>query len=143
MPSTNTIQRLRLRRHLTQEELAARADVSVSALQAWEAGRTVPSAKSLRKLGDALSVSIDELTGDAPSPMQPSARDDQRRGAEYPGVLALLNDRRLCEGLRITDEERTLLLEGACVPLGPETADEAVQVLQAIRYMLARRRSQA
>jgi len=145
MASVPALRSVRERRHLTQSSLASIASVSEASIRKWETGRGEPSPRSLLKLADALGVSVEQLTGQAP--VQPlaieNARLSLRRGADCPGVVALLDNEALRASLGITDGEATLLRDGVCGPIGPETEDEAVQLLQAVRYMLARRGSQA
>ena len=51
----------RLRRFLTQKELAARIGVPYQMVQRWESGQVFPRPSSLRKLCEALEVEPDEL----------------------------------------------------------------------------------
>jgi transcriptional regulator with XRE-family HTH domain len=62
----NRLKRLRAGRGLTQEELAARAGLSVSLVMALEQGkRGNPRLDTLLKLAAALGVTLDELAGPA------------------------------------------------------------------------------
>ena len=73
----------RLKRGLTQEELARKADVPTVSVSHFETGHRFPNAESLRRLADALGVSTDYLLGRV---KEPSGRDLE--GAD-PDVAAL------------------------------------------------------
>ncbi len=53
---------LRLRRALTQEELAAAADLNAASITKIELGYRVPRPGTLRKIADALRVPVEQLT---------------------------------------------------------------------------------
>jgi len=53
----------REKRDLSQADLATKADLQPSAISHFETGTRKPSFENLRKLADALSVSIDYLLG--------------------------------------------------------------------------------
>lgn len=56
------IQKLRLDKELTQEELAIKADVSYTSLVKIERDQVKnPTIKTLKKLADALEVSVDDV----------------------------------------------------------------------------------
>ena len=55
---------LRIRRALTQYELADRAGISTNALNRIELNKAEPHMSTLRKLAKALSVDPSELVGD-------------------------------------------------------------------------------
>lgn len=55
------IRLLRLQRQMTQEQLAAAANLSIDFLSLIERGRNTPSFASLEKLAQALGVPIKEL----------------------------------------------------------------------------------
>ena len=55
------IRRLREKKHLTQEELAARIFVSGKAVSKWELGRGYPDVSLLEPLAGALGISVLEL----------------------------------------------------------------------------------
>jgi transcriptional regulator with XRE-family HTH domain len=57
------IQKLRRKVGLSQSELAKKAGVPTSTLQAWEQSRRSPRLDALLKLARALDVSLDELAG--------------------------------------------------------------------------------
>ena len=59
----NRLQLTRKLRELNQEELAKRAVLPSTAISHFESGTRKPSFDNLRKLADALSVSIDYLMG--------------------------------------------------------------------------------
>ena len=58
----------RLKRGLTQEELARKADVPIISVSHFETGHRFPNAESLRRLADALGVSTDYLLGRVKTP---------------------------------------------------------------------------
>ena len=58
----------RLKRDLTQEELARRAGVPAISVSHFETGHRFPNAESLRRLSDALGVSADYLLGRVKKP---------------------------------------------------------------------------
>jgi transcriptional regulator with XRE-family HTH domain len=58
----------RLKRNLTQEELARKADVPTISVSHFETGHRFPNAESLRRLADALGVSTDYLLGRVKAP---------------------------------------------------------------------------
>ena len=58
----------RLKRGLTQEELARKADVPTISVSHFETGHRFPNAESLRRLADALGVSADYLLGRVKEP---------------------------------------------------------------------------
>lgn len=53
---------LRKEKGLTQEQLALNADMSISHLRAIEHGKGNPSIRTLKRLSDALDVSLNTLT---------------------------------------------------------------------------------
>ena len=62
-PFPAALRRLRDARGLTQQALADSIGTSRPAVGRMEAGASKPSLGVLRKLADALSVTLDELTG--------------------------------------------------------------------------------
>jgi transcriptional regulator with XRE-family HTH domain len=56
MPFAENLRRLRQEQFLSQAELAKRAGVSKLTVQRLEAGTTLPYAKTVRQLAEALSV---------------------------------------------------------------------------------------
>lgn len=68
-PSLGTlIRQLREHADLSQEELAARADVSRATIQSVENGRHAPRRASLKRIAAALGVDVETLkSGDQPS----------------------------------------------------------------------------
>lgn len=59
----NHIRHFRLRRLLSQAELAEKVGVTQAAIAQWETGKTKPVSDKLIKLSEALEVSIEELLG--------------------------------------------------------------------------------
>lgn len=56
----NKVKKLRLAQHLSQEQLAEKANVSVRTIQRLEAGKDV-SASTLNLIANALGVSVEKL----------------------------------------------------------------------------------
>ena len=79
-----TIQRLRTKRRLSQEQLAELVGVSRQAVSKWELNAALPDTDKLVPLARALGVSVDELLGnvsengvsEAPSPERPHRQPD-------------------------------------------------------------------
>ena len=63
MSLSSNIKRFRLEKHLTQEQLATRLDVSAQAVSKWETSETYPDGSLLLPLATELEVSLDELFG--------------------------------------------------------------------------------
>ena len=61
-----TIQRLRTKRRLSQEQLAELVGVSRQAVSKWELNAALPDTDKLVPLARALGVSVDELLGNVP-----------------------------------------------------------------------------
>lgn len=92
-PLGQLIGRRREELQLTREALAHLIGVSVPTLGAWELGYRIPRAHQLKKLGDAIHTSVEELEAALPAGNQPSS-----------GRLAgLIHRRRLALGLRLRD----------------------------------------
>jgi transcriptional regulator with XRE-family HTH domain len=77
------LRKWRIKRGLTQEELARKADVPTISVSHFETGHRFPNAESLRRLADALGVSTDYLLGRV---KKPTGEDLQ---ASDPEVLGL------------------------------------------------------
>lgn len=60
---TGNLQKIRKDRRLSQEQLAAMSGVSRVQIARIEAGRTNPTAQTLKKLSTALACSVGELIG--------------------------------------------------------------------------------
>lgn len=79
-----TIQRLRTKRRLSQEQLAELVGVSRQAVSKWELNAALPDTDKLVPLARALGVSVDELLGNVsengvsatPSPERPPGQPD-------------------------------------------------------------------
>jgi len=56
-----SLREMRLRRMLTQKDLAKRAEVSYQTVQAWEGGQSRPRPAAMRRLAEALEVTPDDL----------------------------------------------------------------------------------
>ena len=61
MELNEKLQELRIRKGITQEQLAQALFVSRAAVSKWESGRGCPSVDSLKAIAAFFSVSIDEL----------------------------------------------------------------------------------
>lgn len=59
----NIIKELRLKRGITQSELAELCSVHQTAVSQWEKGRTLPDKQTLVRLSDIFNVSVDLLMG--------------------------------------------------------------------------------
>ncbi|MFO7906190.1 MAG: helix-turn-helix transcriptional regulator [Pirellulaceae bacterium] len=94
-------------RGLSQSELAERAGLQPSAVSHFETGRRSPSFHNLRKLSDALGVTIDYLLGrvDQSRAVSPLAeklyrhlgqmsQEDQENLADFANMLARKNKKR-------------------------------------------------
>jgi transcriptional regulator with XRE-family HTH domain len=66
-----------LERGLSQAELAAKCGFQPSAVSHFEAARRAPSFDNLRRLADALNVTIDYLLGRQPMPQMAGPKADQ------------------------------------------------------------------
>jgi transcriptional regulator with XRE-family HTH domain len=62
------IKRRRAELELTQEQLCAKAGLSLDAVSRIESGSRVPRLDTLERLATALELSVGELLGDAPAP---------------------------------------------------------------------------
>ena len=58
------VRRLRVRKALSQRDLAALANISVSTLNRIETGQRKPMPRTVRKLAEALKVTPEELTSE-------------------------------------------------------------------------------
>jgi transcriptional regulator with XRE-family HTH domain len=139
------IRRLRQAREWNQTELAYHAGLAPSVISQIENGKRDPSARTLRKLAEALEVEVGDLFPKAQSrsPLQASLTDaieDLRRTAElYESLHAIQEamdeyrevwERRLAEG----DFDKTAFLEGgralkAFWPAVTAAADAEVAVM--------------
>lgn len=59
----NIIKELRLKRGITQSELAELCSVHQTAVSQWEKGRTLPDKQTLVRLSDIFNISVDLLMG--------------------------------------------------------------------------------
>ncbi len=101
------LRRIREDKRLTQSDLAARTGFQPSAISHFESGRRSPSFDNLKKLADALAVTIDFLLGreTLPTTAGPVAEklfrnfeqmtaEDQDDLAKFAAMLAEKNRRR-------------------------------------------------
>ena len=82
--------RARKARGMTQEELAAKLNVSRQAVSKWETGESLPDLYKLAALADELGVSTDELCG-----REPAALCGEVPATAFAGDAA---ERSLCRG---------------------------------------------
>ena len=66
----DTIKVLRKNKNMTQEELASRIHVVRQTVSKWEKGQSVPDADSLQALAEVLEVSVSDLLGSTPAPVE-------------------------------------------------------------------------
>lgn len=64
MPIGSRIKSLRLQKGLTQKELGDLCGMADSAIRRYESDRGNPTEKTLRRIADALGVSVSHLTGE-------------------------------------------------------------------------------
>ena len=62
----NNIAAARKAKHLTQDQLAEKLNVSFQAVSAWERDEYLPETKKLTALADTLSLSIDAMLDEEP-----------------------------------------------------------------------------
>lgn len=67
---------LRTGKGLSQEELAAKLEVSRQSVSKWETGQSVPDLEEIIKLADLFGVNVDELVreGERPQPPKPETK---------------------------------------------------------------------
>jgi transcriptional regulator with XRE-family HTH domain len=91
MPIKDALRRLRKAAGMTQQALAMKAGLSISAVIHIEAGRIPdPRVSTLRALAKALGVPLDELAGEdepeaAPPADEPKRKPARKRKAPKPG----------------------------------------------------------
>jgi len=103
MELKDVLVRERKTRGLSQEELAARVQVSRQAVSKWENGDALPDLPRLLALADALGISLDTLCGrEAVSPERSAepAGNLQKRSRIWLGVCVLLVLCLLAGGIR-------------------------------------------
>ena len=83
------LKRLRLEKHLTQEELAEKVWVTRTAISKWETNRGYPSIDSLKQLANLFDISIDELIGDEDVENQRALERERGRKNYWYSVLCL------------------------------------------------------
>ena len=75
MKIAEEICRLRSAAGMSQEELAAKLEVSRQSVSKWETGASVPDVEKLVKMAELFGVTLDELvTGKAPEPVEPEVK---------------------------------------------------------------------
>lgn len=88
------LKKLRQQKHLTQEQLAERADLSVPYISHLERGSKKPSLAVLVRLSESLEVTADQLL---------SGNQVMDKTAYYLEVQELLEDCTTCERAVLTD----------------------------------------
>lgn len=85
------IQEIRIRRGMTQEQLADRIHISKSSISEWEACKRVPQMKTLRKIAEALGVDVWEIIGFNDVSIDPAelAREDLFNDPDRKALLNL------------------------------------------------------
>lgn len=58
---TDSIKFLRIRKGLTQVELAKEVGVTFPTVSAWETGKSIPSPRHLKKLATVLDCSVEQI----------------------------------------------------------------------------------
>lgn len=80
MKFNETLTRERKSRGLSQEDLAAKVNVSRQAISKWETGDAMPDLNNLLLLADALEISLDALCGrETAAPAVPSAPAQKKK----------------------------------------------------------------
>src|SRR5262245_16246284 len=77
---------VRQARGMTQAELADKADVHVSHIQRTEAGTTQPTVEILKRIAEALEVSIDLLVFDRASEVAARRLEDQELIEQFAAI---------------------------------------------------------
>lgn len=88
------LKKLRQQKHLTQEQLAERADLSVPDISHLERGSKKPSMAVLVRLAESLGVTVDRLL---------SGNQTTDKSAYYPEVQELLEDCSVPERIVLTE----------------------------------------
>ncbi len=110
---------------LTQEELARALGVEQSYISSLERGKKAGSHETLARIAQALSVSLDELTGIG------LAVDLNSNGLPA-GLGGLVRDQAIRQSMMITDEEIDAL--ATLEPPHPISRDAYLQILIALRH---------
>lgn len=97
------LKNLRLDKGYTQQQLSDMVGVSVVALRNWERGTKKPSMDAIVALGDALSVSLDELIGITPKKQTPNS-----------SLVSSLAERKLLSNFRELDEHGQKIVLTLC-----------------------------
>ena len=63
MDFSTRLKELRLKRGLTQQELADRLNVTKSAISYWEVGARMPSVEGMQSIANFFGVTVDFMTG--------------------------------------------------------------------------------
>ena len=92
----------RMRRQMTQAELARATDIDQSRISRIERGEYLPSTSNLLALKATLGVSVGDLLGDKATAPAPKPNSDQALPA---GLEALLGNAALLESLAVTQAE--------------------------------------
>ena len=124
------LKQLRIEKGLSQARLAARAELDPSTVNQIERGAREASPATLRKLADALDVSLVDLLEEAPKAPAPSPEEGAAQYMVSAGELARMFRNLARRGQRIVERS---VREGASEELSREAADyhkEAVTLLR-------------
>jgi len=104
------IRAARLRAHLSQEELAARAGINRTYLSQLENGRSSPTLEVLAKIALALGMETGSLIPQTQAAREPEPQYEiDAEGGIYPGLQEFLNDKRTRLLMRPTADEIEML----------------------------------
>jgi len=118
-----TIAALRQARHLTQQQLAAVANVSHQAVSKWENGQALPDIQTLDHLAKLFGVTIDQLiSGDIP--------EERAKKAENRDAFASIGDK-----FKDVWDDISDFVTGDKAHPDPENAPELAQLLSAAPFM--------
>lgn len=94
----DNIRRYRDRYNLTQEQFAEKTGISKAQCASIETGKKIPSSFTIRKIADALELSVEYFLYKEPPPQEDGQRDEQMRrinsALRYcsPGHLEFIED---------------------------------------------------
>ena len=81
---------LRRKSGLSQEQLAEKIGVSRQAISKWEGGLSTPELDKLKALSECFQISLDELTGNQPTPPKPDPPVPRSPGESKAGIFLCL-----------------------------------------------------
>lgn len=105
-----SIRKARLQAQLSQEELAARAEINRTYLSQLENGRSSPTHKVLEKIAQALGLDTAALLPETSTAREPEPHYEiESELPVYPGLQEFLNDERTRLLMKPTPEEIDML----------------------------------